>query len=218
MNFSINIAEWQLILEHLRKIKELTHEIMAPIALCKLNFQTRICSNPLGPAATHLIFGQTLHLLPYFMCVNSEGYGETVQMCSLTWTFAVCEQRRLWLDCAWAFAVRLCNKYHNLMSWLRLDFIRRWQHQNSKIYDRSTVIIDLIVNSTIQYVSWKSALFLESKFWSYENHMITIWLNSVVQPFMKEAPGVPIFWNIWKITRSPGYNEICPESKNGKAP
>ena len=35
----------------------------------------------------------------------------------------VCEQRRLWRDCAdaharWAFADRLCDKYHNLMSWL----------------------------------------------------------------------------------------------------
>ena len=35
----------------------------------------------------------------------------------------VCQQRRLWRDCASrslarAFAVRLCDKYHNLMSWL----------------------------------------------------------------------------------------------------
>ena len=36
------------------------------------------------------------------MCVNSKGPGETAQM------------RRL----AWAFAGRLCDKYHNLMSWL----------------------------------------------------------------------------------------------------
>ena len=36
------------------------------------------------------------------MCANSEGSGETVRM------------RRL----AWAFAGRLCDKYHNLMSWL----------------------------------------------------------------------------------------------------
>ena len=33
--------------------------------------------------ATHLIFGQTLRLLPYVMCVNSEDSGETVQMHSL---------------------------------------------------------------------------------------------------------------------------------------
>ena len=38
----------------------------------------------------------------------------------------VCEQRRFWRDCAdaqrrlaWAFAVRLCDKYNNLMSWLK---------------------------------------------------------------------------------------------------
>ena len=49
--------------------------------------------------ATRLIFGQTLHLLPYFMCANSEGSGETARMRSLTR----------------AFAVRLCDKYH--ISW-----------------------------------------------------------------------------------------------------
>ena len=49
-----------------------------------------------------LIFGRTLRLLPYFMCANSEGTGETARM------------RRL----AWAFVGRLCDKYHNLMSWL----------------------------------------------------------------------------------------------------
>ena len=49
-----------------------------------------------------LIFGRTLRLLPDFMCANSEGSGETARM------------RRL----AWAFAGRLCDKYHNLMSWL----------------------------------------------------------------------------------------------------
>ena len=36
------------------------------------------------------------------LCVHSEGSDETAQM------------RRL----AWAFAGRLCDKYHNLMSWL----------------------------------------------------------------------------------------------------
>ena len=42
----------------------------------------------------------------YFMCVNSEGYGETARM------------RRL----AWAFAGRICDKYHNLVSWLIYAF------------------------------------------------------------------------------------------------
>ena len=40
----------------------------------------------------------------YFMCANSEGSGETAQM------------RRP----DWAFAGRLCDKYHNLMSLLKL--------------------------------------------------------------------------------------------------
>ena len=40
------------------------------------------------------------------MCANSEGSGETVQ------------KRRL----AWAITGRLCDKYHNLMSWLNFDF------------------------------------------------------------------------------------------------
>ena len=47
-------------------------------------------------------FGQTFRLLSYFMFVNREGSGETVRM------------RRL----AWAVAGGLCDKYHNLMSWL----------------------------------------------------------------------------------------------------
>ena len=38
------------------------------------------------------------------LSVNSEGSSETVQMRML----------------AWAFAGRLCDKYHNLMSWLIL--------------------------------------------------------------------------------------------------
>ena len=38
--------------------------------------------------ATRLIFGQTLCLLPYFICANSEGSGETTRMRSLTWAFA----------------------------------------------------------------------------------------------------------------------------------
>ena len=49
-----------------------------------------------------LIFRLTLRLLPYFMCANSEGSGETAGM------------RRL----PWAFVGRLCDKYHNLISWL----------------------------------------------------------------------------------------------------
>ena len=49
-----------------------------------------------------LIFARTLHLLIYFMCLNSEGSGEIARMCKL----------------GVAFAGRLCDKNHNLMSWL----------------------------------------------------------------------------------------------------
>ena len=41
------------------------------------------------------------------MCVNSEGSGETVRMRRLTW----------------AFAGRICDKYHNLMSWLKVVWL-----------------------------------------------------------------------------------------------
>ena len=41
----------------------------------KLNLQTRMRNHPMG--ATRLIIGQTLRLLPLFMCANSEGSGES---------------------------------------------------------------------------------------------------------------------------------------------
>ena len=50
--------------------------------------------------------------IPYFMCANSKGSGETAQM------------RRL----AWAFAGRLCDKYHNLLSWLIFHFFPLLQY------------------------------------------------------------------------------------------
>ena len=61
-----------------------------------------------------LIFGLPLRLFPYVMCVNSEGSGE------IEWN------RRL----IWAFAGRLCDKYHNLMSWLN------WSIPNQKSSSR----------------------------------------------------------------------------------
>ena len=56
----------------------------------------------ISSGARCLIFSNTLHLLPYLVCANSKGSGKTARM------------RRL----AWAFAGRLCDKYHNRMSWL----------------------------------------------------------------------------------------------------
>ena len=51
-------------------------------------------------------FGRTLRLLPYFMCATSEGSSENARM------------RRI----AWAFVGRLCDKYHNPMSWLKYHY------------------------------------------------------------------------------------------------
>ena len=51
------------------------------------------------------------------MCANSEGSGETARM------------RRL----AWAFAGRPCDKYHNLMSWLKQASIKRDDYNNTKL-------------------------------------------------------------------------------------
>ena len=80
------------------------HEIMALFVFRNFILQTRM--------RNHLVrldvwfFCRTLRLLPYFMCANSEGSGETARM------------RKL----AWAFVGRICDKYHNLMSWHILAF------------------------------------------------------------------------------------------------
>ena len=76
------------------------HMIMVLLVLPKLILQTLHAQPPSG--ARCLIFGQTLHLFLYLMCLNSEGFGETVRMCRLTL----------------AFAGPLCDEYHHLMSWL----------------------------------------------------------------------------------------------------
>ena len=82
---------------------------MALSVLRKPILQTRMRSHLVGLDVCFcfffffVFFCRTLRLLPYFMCANSEVSGETARM------------RRL----AWAFAGRLCGKYHNLMSWLK---------------------------------------------------------------------------------------------------
>ena len=75
---------------------------MALFVLRKLILQTCMRSNPVRPDVW--FFGRTLRLLTNFMCANSEDSGKTTRM------------RRL----AWAFADRLYDKYHILMSWLKL--------------------------------------------------------------------------------------------------
>ena len=68
---------------------------MALIALCKLNLQTRMRSSPLG---LHVWF-----LVRPFVC------GHTLYV----------RTAKALARLAWAFAVRLCDKYHNLMSQCR---------------------------------------------------------------------------------------------------
>ena len=64
---------------------------MALFVLRKLVLQTRMCSHPVGLDVWCVRTAKALAILP-----------ETAQV------------RRL----AWAFAGRICDKYHNLMSWL----------------------------------------------------------------------------------------------------
>ena len=70
-----------------------------------------------------LIFGWTLHLLPYFVCVISDGSGEAAQM------------RRF----ASAFTGRLCDKYQNLMSWLEL--FRDISHYQQSFFDLGSMAL-----------------------------------------------------------------------------
>ena len=87
---------------------EPSHEIIVLFVPRKLVLQTRMRSHPVG--ARYLIFGQT-HVYFHTLCANSEGSGETAQM--RRWgSGETAQMRRL----AWAFAGRLCDKYHNLMS------------------------------------------------------------------------------------------------------
>ena len=79
------------------RLFEPCHEIMVLFVLRKRILQTRMHSHPVGLDVWFLVG----HFV-YFMCANSEGSGESARM------------RRL----AWAFAGRLCDKYHNLVSWL----------------------------------------------------------------------------------------------------
>ena len=80
---------------------ESAHVIMVLFVLRKLILQTRMHRHPVG--LENWFFGRTLRLLPYFMCANSEGSGE------IAWMYRL----------ALIFSGRLCDKYHNLMSWLK---------------------------------------------------------------------------------------------------
>ena len=75
------------------------HEILVLFILLKLIFQMPM---RIHPVRLHVLCLVSIRLLPYLVCANSEGSGETAQM------------RRL----AWAFAGCLCDKYHSLTNWL----------------------------------------------------------------------------------------------------
>ena len=68
------------------------HEIMVLFVLCKLN-SSNAHAHPCSGARC-LIFGLTLHLLPYFMCAKSQGSGEP---------------QRLWRDCT---DMQVCLSLH----------------------------------------------------------------------------------------------------------
>ena len=88
-----------------------------------------------------LIFGQTLRLLPYFMCENSKGSGKTVRMRRLTW----------------AFAGRPCDKYHNLMRWLKRtdpinDDVNLTRHKHTRlIMYYSRLVLWNIITGTLRF-------------------------------------------------------------------
>ena len=84
------------------------HEIMVLFILRKLILQMRMRSHPVGLDVWFFI-----ELFVYFhttLCANSEGSGLTAWMPGL----------------ARAFAGRLCDKYHNLMSWLTWSYTSEW--------------------------------------------------------------------------------------------
>ena len=65
---------------------EPVHEIMALFVLRKTHSSNAHAQ--LSSGARCLMFGQTLRLLPYFMCANSDGSGETAWMRRLAWALA----------------------------------------------------------------------------------------------------------------------------------
>ena len=84
-----------------QKQYEPAHENMALFNLRKLILQTRMCNHPVEVDA-QVFVGPFIYFHSSCVRTAKEGSGETAQM------------RRL----ASASAGRLCDKYHNLMSWL----------------------------------------------------------------------------------------------------
>ena len=85
------------------KVKWASSWDMAFFVLCRFKLQTRMHSHPVGLDVWFLV-GHFVYF--HTSCANSEGSGETAWMHRLTWVFAG----------------RLCDMYHNLMSWLKCNF------------------------------------------------------------------------------------------------
>ena len=119
------------------KTKIKFYRFSVQIGIIKLILQTSMRSHPVN-------FGRTLRLLPYFICANSEGCRETTRM------------RRL----ALAFAGRLCDKYHNLMSWLKLfsnsgTFVRLWNSSLVLLFSLNNFFeLEILLISICIYSKW----------------------------------------------------------------
>ena len=96
--------------------------------LCKLIFQMRMRNHPEGLDLWFLV-RSFVHF--HTLCANSEGSGETARM------------RRL----AWAFAGRLCDKYHNLMRWL----ISYWSDDFQIFWSNSNMVWEAGASPVLQY-------------------------------------------------------------------
>ena len=129
-------------------------------------------------AARCLIFGRTHHLLPYFMCANSEGSDETAQM------------RRL----AWALAGRLCDKYHNLMSWLKSDYSARSSKISSRFYQG--LFFFIIYHYRFHLDGYLCVLSKDQQNWrlyllstkSPVAEVFTLWLSKAISPIPFSTP------------------------------
>ena len=113
--------------------------------------------------ATRLIFGQTFRLLPYFMYANSKGSGQ--------------------IRLAWAFAVRLCDKYYNLMSWLNYTFC--FGNGTQCLDHKCLCILSWLISEhwSMQFL-WQ---YICAKYFSCLQYVSMIWATSWENLFMAYA-------------------------------
>ena len=94
----VESEKWAFLQVTLDTVNEPCHEIMALFVLCKLILQTRMRSHPVG--------------------LDSDFWSDP----SSTSILHVCEQRRCAGSPKPLLVAYRCDKYHNLMSWLKLWF------------------------------------------------------------------------------------------------